>query len=124
MRPFLTSVAIATVLGMFSASKADAQIVYGYTVPSTNGVVTNRLAYGPGGYQQTSSFFNPFTGIVQGQTYGSNVFGQTYSRSYGYSPFTGLGYQSGFYQPGFYQPNRYISPYGAYNYRFLGRRWW
>lgn len=118
MKRFYSTVAIATVLGLCSASTADAQIVYGYTVPRGNGIVTNNVVYGPGVYQQSSNFYSPYSGIMQGQAYGTNIFGQGYNRSYGYNSFTGLGYRTGFYQPSYY-----VSPFSGYNYRYFGRRW-
>ncbi|MFO0823079.1 MAG: hypothetical protein U0792_08155 [Gemmataceae bacterium] len=116
MNRFAIAAAVALSLGFVTSGKADAQIVYGYTVPGAGGVYSNRSIYTPGAVQTYNSFYSPFTGTVLGQTYYSNMFGQTYSRGYGYNPYSGLGYNYGLYQP-----NWFVPPGGYYNYGY--RRW-
>ena len=118
MTRFLIAAVAAVALGLVSADKADAQIVYGYNVPRGGGVVSGATVLAPGGYQTYNSYFSPFTGVMYNQTYYTDVFGQRYGRAYGYNPWTGLSYQQGFYQP-----NYYAFPYGGYsNYSFF-RPW-
>jgi hypothetical protein len=117
MKRFVVAAAVAVALGLGTASKADAQIVYSYNVPNAGGVVTGGTVLTPGGYKTFSNYYSPFTGVVQRQVYGSNIFGQSFGRSYGYNPWTGIRYGSGFYQP-----NYYAYPFGGYNYNFY-RRW-
>jgi len=116
MKRFVIAAAVAVSLGFVSTEKADAQIVYGYRAPAGGGIVTNRAAYVPGAYQTYNSYYSPFTGVVQKQAYYSDMFGQTYTRGYGYNPWTGLGYNYQFYQPNYFTPS-----FGGYNYGF--RRW-
>jgi len=118
MKRFVVASAVALVIAFASASSAQAQIVYGYTAPANGGIVTNQMSVGPFGYQGYSKYYSPFTGVVQGQSYGTNIFGQSYGRSYGYNSFSGMGYRSGFYQP-----NYYAFPNGGYSYNYFGRRW-
>src|SRR5262245_3063858 len=117
MKRFVVAAALAVALGLGFASKADAQIVYGYTVPNAGGVVSAGQIYGPGGFKTYNNYYSPFTGVMAGQVYGTNMWGQSFGRTYGYNPWTGMSYNSGFYQP------NYFNPYGTYNYGFV-RRWW
>ena len=117
MKRFAIAAVIAVTLGLVSAEKADAQIVYGYSRPVVGGgIVTGRTAYVPGAVQSYNSYYSPFTGVVQSQAQYSDMFGQNYTRGFGYNPWTGLGYN---YQ--FYQPNYFAPALGGYNYGF--RRW-
>ena len=117
MKRFIAAAAVAVALALGSADTASAQIVYGYNVPTGGGFSRGGAAFAPGSYQTYNSYYSPFTGVVQSQAYGTNVFGQTYGRSAVYNPWTGLGYNTGFYQP-----NRYLWPYGGYNWGFV-RPW-
>ena len=78
MKRFILAAAVAASLGFVSPGKADAQIVYGYTAPGPGGFYTNRSAYAPGAVQTYNSFYSPFNGTVQKQSYYSDAFGQTY----------------------------------------------
>jgi len=118
MKRFLVAAAVALGLGFASTGDAKAQIVYGYSVPQGNGIVTNRAMITPGSYQTSSSFYSPWTGTMLRQSYGTNVFGQAYMRNSAYNAFSGMGYRTGFYQP-----NYYAFPNGGYNYNYFGRRW-
>lgn len=117
MKRFIAIAALAVVLGLGTSSPASAQIVYGYTVPNAGGVASGGTVLVPGGYRTFNNYYSPFTGARTSQVYGQNFLGQAYGRSYGYNPFTGLSYNSGFYQP-----NYWFNPYGGYNYNFV-RRW-
>src|SRR5439155_26580348 len=67
------------------------------------------------GYQTFNSYYSPFTGTTYGQSYYTDVFGQAMTRSYGYNPWTGMGYRTGFYQPNYYlYPNGGDSFGGTY----------
>lgn len=116
MKRFVIAAAVTITLGFGTAGKADAQIVYGYSVPGGGGIYNNRTVVSPGGYQTYNNFYSPWTGVIQNQTYGSNVFGQSYGRSFGYNPWNGAGYNTGFFQPNYYMP------FGGFNYGFY-RRW-
>lgn len=117
MKGFVLAAAVTLSVGFVGAGKADAQIVYGYSVPGYGGIYSNRTVLGVGASQSYNSFYSPYTGVFQNQVSGSNWLGQNYGRAYGYNPWTGLGYNYGFYQP-----NTYIMPYGGYNFGFV-RRW-
>jgi hypothetical protein len=119
MKRFVVAAALAVALGLGYSGKADAQIVYGYTVPNAGGVVSGGTVLVPGGYQTFNNYYSPFTGVVTRQVYGQDVFGQSFGRSSGYNSFTGMGYRSGFYQP-----NAFVNPFGGYNYNNVySRRW-
>ena len=117
MTRFTIAAALAAVLGLGFVGKADAQYIYRYTTITPNGgVVTTNQLYAPGAYQTQSMYVSPF-GTVRQQAYYGDVFGNTYGRSYGYSPYRGV------YNSGFYNPSPLLYPYGGgYNYGFY-RRW-
>jgi len=116
MKRFGITAAVVLSLGFVSTGKADAQITYGYTAPANGGIVSSQSYYVPGAVKTYNSFYNPYTGAVQNQVYSSNMYGQTYSRGYGYNPWNGAGYNYRLYQPNYFAP-----VYGGYNYGF--RRW-
>jgi hypothetical protein len=117
MKRFVLASALAVALGFGFAGTADAQIVYGYTMPNAGGIASGRTVIVPGGYRTTNAYYSPFTGVMAGQTYYTDVWGRSFGRTYGYNPWTGIGYNTGYYQP-----NYYLNPYGGYNYGFV-RRW-
>lgn len=117
MKQFIAAAVVAVAIGLGSASTADAQIVYGYSRPAGGGVVVGGQKFGVGSYQSFNNYYSPYSGVIMGQTYSSNFLGQATYRSYGYNPWTGIGYNTGFYQP-----NYYINPYGVYGYSMV-RRW-
>jgi len=117
MTRFLGVAAVALALSFVSAGKADAQIVYGYSVPGGGGIMSGRSVVAPGAYQTYNSYYSPFTGVVQKQAYYTDVFGQSYGRSFGYNPWTGTGYNYGYYQP-----NYLFAPGLGYSYGYA-RRW-
>ena len=117
MKRFIVAAALAVALGFGNSSKADAQIVYGYSRPVGSGIASTGTVMVPGGYQTYNSFYSPFTGAMANQVYSQNFLGQVYGRTYGYNPYTGLSYNSGFYRP-----NAWFNPYGGYNYGYV-RRW-
>src|SRR5262245_60635368 len=111
MKRFIVAAALAVAIGFGTSVKADAQIVYGYNRPVGTGVVSGGTTFVPGGFQRFQNYYSPFTGVMTNQTYGQNFLGQAYGSSYGYNPWTGMSYQSGFYQP-----NYWFNPYGGYSY--------
>ena len=117
MKRFLGEAAVAMVLSFGFASTANAQIVYGYSVPRGTGVISGGTYLSPGLTQSFNSFYSPFTGRMMNQTYSQNFMGQAYGTTSGYNPWTGMSYQSGFYQP-----NYWFNPYGGYSYSTV-RRW-
>lgn len=117
MKRVAITAAVVLSVGFLSAGTAGAQIVYGVSRPAGGGVYNSTTVLAPGGYQTYNSFFNPWSGVVQKQVYGSNWLGQTYGRSFGYNPWNGLSYNSGFFVP-----NYYVNPFGGYSYGFF-RRW-
>ena len=117
MKRFIVAAALAAVIGLGTASTADAQYVQRYyTITPGGGVAVNTGVYGLGAYQTYNSYYTPFG--VRERTYYTDVFGNSYGQSYGYNAWTGYGYNRGFYQP-----NPFVNPYGGYNYNFYGRRW-
>jgi hypothetical protein len=117
MKRFVIAAAFAVILGLGTSGKASAQIVYGYSAPVPGGVATTGTVVSPTGYTTFDRFYSPFNGVT-GDVYGTNIFGQSFGRSYAYNPWTNLGYRSGFYQP-----NYYAFPFGGYTYGGFYRRW-
>jgi len=143
MKRLMISAALALALGLGTASVANAQIVYGYSIPVAGGVETTGTAYTPYGSQTFTNFYSPFTGTIGqtsgsystpygtrtfsnyyspftgtvGQAYTTNIFGAANSTTYGYNPYTGYRYGTGYYQP-----NVYVAPYSGVNYGWLRRR--
>ena len=117
MKRFVTAAALSVVLGLGFAGDANAQIVYGYSVPRGGGIVSGGTYLAPGAYQGYNSYYSPWTGVMTSQTYGQNFLGQAYGRTYSYNPWTGLSYQGGFYQP-----NYWFNPTGGYSWGTV-RRW-
>ena len=102
MKRFVVVAALAAALGLGTSGQADAQIVYNsYTVPNASGVVTGGTVLMPGGYRTFNNYYSPFTGVMAGQSYSTNVFGQAAVRNYGYHAFTGMGYRNGLVQPNY-----------------------
>lgn len=123
MTRFIATGAAALLLGLATAGTADAQIVYGYSnVPGNGGFYSNRTVAGVGSYQTVNSFYSPFTGTVRSQVLTTNWLGQTYGRTSGYNPWSGLGYNNSFYRPNYYAP-----AIGGFNYNYnpygYGRPW-
>jgi hypothetical protein len=117
MKRFIVAAALAAVIGLGTASTADAQYVQrNYAITPGGGVVVNTGVYGLGAYQTYNSYYSPFG--VRERTYYTDVLGNRYGRSYGYNAWNGLGYNRGFYQP-----SPFVNPYGGYSYNFYGRRW-
>jgi hypothetical protein len=118
MKRFAIAAALATVLGLGFAGKADAQYIIRNTAITPNGgLVTTNQVYGFGGYQTYNTYVSPF-GSVQRQYITGDVFGNTYGRANGFNPNTGT-----FYNRGFYTPSPIVYPYGGgYHYNFY-RRW-
>ncbi len=116
MKKFIVAAAVTVAISFGFSSPASAQIVYGYS-PAAGGVVQSGTVSGPFGYQSYNTVYSPWTGATVGNVTTANVFGQAYTRSFGYNPYTRLGYRTGYYQPNFY-----VNPFGGYNYGFY-RRW-
>ena len=117
MKRFAIAAALATVLGLGFAGKADAQYFYRNTAITPNGgLVTTNQVYGPGGFQTRNVYVAP-NGAVKRQYVTGDVFGNTYM-SNGFNPNTGF-----MYNRGFYQPSPFVNPYPyPYGYSFY-RRW-
>ncbi|MCS7021455.1 MAG: hypothetical protein NZU63_06470 [Gemmataceae bacterium] len=108
---------VALALTLAQASPGQAQIVYGYTVPNAGGIVQSGTYYYPGGYRNFTYYYSPFTGAISSQVYGQNFLGQAYARSFGYNPWTGTSFSSGYLVP-----NYWVNPWGGYAYSYV-RRW-
>jgi len=117
MKRFAIAAALATVLGLGFAGKAEAQYYYRNTAITPNGgLVTTNQAYTPFGVQARNVYVAP-NGAVKRQYVTGDLFGNTYM-SNGFNPNTGL-----FYNRGFYNPSPIVYPYsGGYGYSFY-RRW-
>lgn len=118
MTRFAIATVLAAVLGLATASTADAQYIiqYGRVTPN-GGVVTTSQLYNLGTYQSYNTYTSPF-GVVQGRSaYYTDIYGNSFGRAAGYNNWNG-----NFYNRGFYQPNPYINPFGGYSYNFY-RRW-
>ena len=117
MKRFVIAAALAVSLSFAFAETANAQIVYGYSVPRGGGVMSGGTYLSPGLQQSYNTFYSPWTGAMTSQVYGRNFLGQAYGRTYAYDPWTGLNYNSGYYAP-----NYWVNPYGGYSWSTL-RRW-
>ena len=119
MKRFIVAAALAVALGLGTSSKASAQIVYGYSVPNAGGVVNGGTVFVPGGYKTFENFYSPFTGVTMGNVYGTNVFGQSFGKSYTYNPWLNLGYRTGYVRP-----SPLVNPLGgAATFGSFYRRW-
>lgn len=122
MNRFLIAAALTLAFGLGTTTRAQAQIVYGYSVPTyggvqTQGVVVNPFStqtftnyyspftftnqtvgatYTPFGVQGYSNYYSPFAGSYS-QLYGGNLFGGGYYRGFGYNPWNGV--TGGVYNP-------------------------
>jgi hypothetical protein len=116
MKRFAIAAALAAVFSLGAAGTADAQYVIQYNrVTPNGGVATTRQLYNLGAYQSYNTYYSPWGTMRQQYNY-ADVFGNSYGRAQGFSPYYGA------YNRGFYQPNPYFNPYGGYNYNFY-RRW-
>jgi hypothetical protein len=117
MKRFAIAAALALAIGLSAASTADAQYVIQYNrVTPNGGIATTRQLYNLGTMQQYNSYVSPW-GTVRQQAYYTDVFGNSFGRAQGFSPYFGA------YDRGFYQPNPFAFPYNpGYNYNFY-RRW-
>jgi hypothetical protein len=89
MKKFIITTAVTLVLGLGTSSKANAQIVYNYSLPAYGGVETNGLALTSYGPQTYKDFYSPLTGYMS-QTSGTmNSLYGTGNYASIYSPFTG-----------------------------------
>jgi len=119
MKRFVIAAALATVLSFSFTETANAQIVYGYSVPRGGGVMSGGTYLSPGLQQGYQTYYSPFTGVMTSQVYGRNFLGEAYGRAYAYDPRTGLNYNRTVYQP-----NYYFNPYGGYSWTTLKRWGW
>jgi len=117
MKRFVVAAALAVAVGLGTSGKADAQIVYGYSMPTYNGVVSGGTAYTPFGVQSFQKYYSPYLGSY-GNLYAANMFGQAYARSFNYNPWLNMGYRSMYYQP-----NYYMWPGAGYTWGGFYRRW-
>ena len=117
MKRFAIAAALAVVLGLGFAGKADAQYYYRNTaITPGGGLVTTNQVFVPGAGFQTRNVFVAPNGAVRRQYITGDPFGNTYF-SNGFNPNTGF-----MYNRGFYQPNPFVYPYyGGYGYGFY--RW-
>jgi hypothetical protein len=117
MKRFVIATALALAGALGWADKADAQYVYGYNTinPYTGTLMTGQTYYTPFGAQAAYGYYNPYTGASGQRFMYQNTWGTNVYRSYGYNPYYGGGYTSGYYYPGFG-----ASPYagGWYRYRW------
>jgi hypothetical protein len=123
MKRFVTVTALAIAGAIGSASKADAQYIYGYNTfnPYTGSVGTNTGVFTPYASQAGYSYYNPYTGS-SGQKYlYQNLYGTTYYQSYGGNPYFGTSYARSYYYPGYY-PGVAVTPSVGYHYPYYYRR--
>lgn len=116
MTRFLAAALVASALTLAFHAPAAAQIVYGYSVPNAGGIVQGGTYYYPGGYKNFTYYYSPFTGVVSAQVYGQNFLGQSYGRTFGYHPWTGTVFSSGYFTP-----NYWVSPWAGYSYGYVRR---
>lgn len=115
MTRFTLAAALAVVIGVGFAGKADAQYVYRYTTPTPGGgLYTTNQIYTPFGAQAQNIYVSPFGAVQRSQFY-SDPFGNNYGRAYGFNPYNGAMYNRG------YGYNSFV-PFSGYNYGYY-RRW-
>ncbi|MCX8140446.1 MAG: hypothetical protein N3E46_12265 [Gemmataceae bacterium] len=110
------SAVLALALTLGSPASSPAQIVYGYTVPNAGGIVQGGTYYYPGGDKNFSYYYSPWTGGISAQVYGQNFLGQAYARSFGFHPWTGTAFSTGYVIP-----NYWAAPWGGYSYGYVRR---
>jgi len=89
VKKFIITAAVAMLLGLGVSSKAHAQLVYNYSIPTMGGVETSGLALTAYGPQTYKDFYSPLTGYMS-QTSGSmNTLFSRGSYTTISSPFTG-----------------------------------
>jgi hypothetical protein len=118
MKRFAIATVLAAVVGLATASTADAQyIIQNSRVTPNGGLVVSNQLYNLGTYQRYNNYVSPW-GTVGQSAYYSDIYGNSYGRAAGYNTWNG-----NFYNRGFYQPSPFVAPYGGgYNYNFY-RRW-
>lgn len=94
VRRFLIAVSFAVVVGLGSSSKAQAQLSYGYTIPSFGGLEQREGVFGNGINAGTTNFYSPFTGFTSASSGSINSLYAKGSFSSFYSPYTGQVSQS------------------------------
>jgi len=116
MKRFFAAATLAAVLGLGTASTADAQYINQYRSITPNGglVIGNNYSNGFAA-QSNRTYYSPYGGVRQQAFYG-DAFGNRAGQQTGFSPYYGN------YNRGFYQPNPYVNPFGGYNYNYY-RRW-
>jgi len=90
MKRFAIPAVLALVLALGSASRSDAQVMYGYGVNPYSGTVrSNYSVVTPYSAQSTSGYYNPSFGYGgQRYTY-QNALGASYTTGYGVNPYFG-----------------------------------
>lgn len=89
MKCFLFTTVIAVVLGLGASNQAQAQIVYGYTLPTDGGLERSSLALTAYGPQSTKEFYSPLIGTMSETTGSMNTLWSRGSYTSISSPFTG-----------------------------------
>jgi len=89
VKKFIVAAAVAMLIGLGTSSKAHAQLVYGYSIPTMGGLETSGLTLTPYGPQSYKDFYSPLTGYMS-QTSGTmNTLFSRGSYTTISSPFTG-----------------------------------
>jgi hypothetical protein len=105
MKRFVVTATLAVALGLWSSGRADAQIIYGYSVPTVNGtMMTNGpilMSSGPGMF---NTFSPPLRGVMLQPSVNPN-----FGTPFGFNQvnrFSGMGFNNSFFQP-----NTFGNPY-------------
>jgi len=89
VKKFIVTTVAAMLIGLGISSKANAQLVYNYSIPTMGGVETSGLSLTPYGPQSYKDFYSPIAGYMSETSGSMNTLFSRGSYSSIYSPFTG-----------------------------------
>ena len=113
---FVLTVTLAAPLVLGYSGKADAQIIYGTSFPTTNGMMmsngmmSNGPVLVPGRPVMTNTFSPSLRGVMVQPSIGPNLVSPS-----GFNRFDGLGFNSGFFQPNPFGNPFFGDPFGGFN---------
>ncbi len=122
MKRYIVAAAVAAALGLGDASRADAQIVYGHSVPNGSGMMTGSSFFVPGGFNNRNMFSPSLRDVTIEPTFGT--FGANRFNEFNrFSQFDRMGFRNNFFQLKAFQPSFFGTPSGGFNGNnfFMGR---
>jgi hypothetical protein len=119
MKRFLIATALAACLAVATSGSAQAQIVYGYSIPTYGGAETGGVIASGLNTTTFTNSYSPFTGIT-GQTLTTGINGTAALQTYGYNPYTGALMSSTYYRPSYNTINPLTNPFYSYTNPYTG----